>query len=101
MKNYLLILAIAACTAGCISSQPALAQRRVVVVAVAPPAPRVERVVVRRGYVWTPGYHRWNGRSYVWVGGRHVRPHRGRTVFVQGHWDARPNGYVWVPGHWR
>ena len=29
------------------------------------------------GYVWTPGYHRWDGNRYVWTGGRGFSP-RGR-----------------------
>jgi hypothetical protein len=70
---------------------------------VAPPAPRYERVVVRRGYAWTPGYWRWDnvGRRHQWVGGVYVaerpgyvwRPHRwnrgegGRWRFEEGRWD--------------
>jgi len=66
----------------------------------APPAPRYERVVVRPGYVWTPGYYRWTNNRYVWVGGTYVverpgyrwRPHRwtsmnGRWRFEEGGWD--------------
>lgn len=57
------------------------------VVAVAPPAPRVEvyGVAPRPGYVWIGGY--WN-----WVGGRHV--------WVAGHWSAPRAGYRWEGQHW-
>jgi YXWGXW repeat-containing protein len=57
------------------------------------PPPRV-------GYVWAPGYWRWDHGHHVWVGGRyiHERPghhwvghrwvHRGdRWRFEEGHWD--------------
>ena len=51
----------------------------------APPAPRLERVAVRPGYVWIPGYWRWRNAGYVWVGGYWVH--------------ARP-GYRWYPPRW-
>ena len=46
-----------------------------VVVRVGPPAPIVERRVVSPGpgYVWTPGYHRWDGNRYEWTAGAWVR----------------------------
>lgn len=66
----------------------------------APPAPVYERVVARPGYVWTPGYYRYVGNRYVWVGGTYVverpgyrwRPHRwvqvnGRWHYAEGGWD--------------
>ena len=72
---------------------------------IAPPAPREERIVVRRGYVWTPGYYRWNEgvRQHEWVAGTYVaerpgyvwRPHRwergpeGHWHFIEGGWDRR------------
>jgi hypothetical protein len=41
-----------------------------VIVGVAPPPVRVEVVPrARVGYIWTPGYWRWNGHHHVWVGG--------------------------------
>jgi len=81
---------------------PAAAGTRIYV-RVAPPAPVVERVVVapRPGYVWTPGYYRWNGRAYVWVSGRYVVPPRPRAVWVAGHWAHDRRGWFWVAGTWR
>ncbi len=52
---------------------------------VAPPAPRYEEVVVRPGYVWAPGYWRWEGGQHVWIRGAYV--------------PERP-GYFWEPHHW-
>ena len=45
---------------------------QVIAVQVAPPRPLVERRVPTPGpgYVLTPGYHRWDGRAYVWTPGR-------------------------------
>ena len=51
----------------------------------APPALRVERVGVRPGYVWIPGYWRWRNARYVWVG---------------GYWEHGRPGYRWYPPRW-
>ena len=68
---------------------------------VAPPAPRYERVVVRPGYVWTPGYWRWDGHGHhVWVGGIYVRERPGHH-WVPAHWVQGPRGgWHFVGGHW-
>jgi len=55
-------------------------------VRIGPPAPAYEAVPApRRGWVWTPGYWRWNGYRYV----------RARGYWVR----ARP-GYRYYPGRW-
>ncbi|WP_242107123.1 hypothetical protein [Luteimonas aquatica] len=71
-------------------------------VRVAPPPPRHERVVVRPGYAWTPGYWRWNGRRHVWVAGGYV-PARAGYVYRPARWyragaDWRFRGGYWVRG---
>ena len=81
-----------------------LAEAAEVVVRVAPPPPvntTVTGFAPGPGYVWTPGYHRWNGSRYVWVGGRWVLPPRPGVVWVPPHWAPRRGGYVFVSGHWR
>src|SRR5438128_2596080 len=74
-----------------------------IVVRVAPPRPRYERRVPPpgRGYVWTPGYYRWDGRGHEWVSGAWVRPPRARAHWVQPHWRRRGHEWVFVEGHWR
>ena len=74
-----------------------------IVVRVGPPRPIVERRVPApgRGYVWTPGYHRWDGARYVWAPGTWVMPPRPRAHWVAPHWVHRRHGYVFVEGHWR
>jgi hypothetical protein len=76
---------------------------REVLVTQAPPALRVETQTVSRGprYVWTRGYWRWTGASYVWVPGAWVERPRTTAVWVEGTWVRRPRGWVWVSGHWR
>lgn len=87
------------------------APRRVVVrpargrvyVRVAPPRPRVEvrTVAPSARHVWIGGYHRWDGRAYVWVPGRwDLGPRRG-AVWVAGHWKNTRDGWEWIEGHWR
>jgi WXXGXW repeat (2 copies) len=68
-----------------------------------PPPVRREVVLVSPGpgYVWVPGYYRYERSAYVWVGGRYERPPRGRTRWVEGHWRENRSGWYYVEGHWR
>jgi hypothetical protein len=67
-----------------------------------PPPPReVVPVAPHPGWVWRPGYHRWDGRAYVWVPGSYAAPPRPGAFWVRGHWRNTPRGYVWVEGDWR
>ena len=95
MKKYLLA---AACgiflTAGIASAQ--------VVVHIGPPPPRHEVIPPpRHGYVWHPGYQRWDGHAYVWTPGEYVVAPRPGAHWVPGHWSHRRGGWVWIEGHWR
>jgi len=76
---------------------------REVVVTRPPPPVRVETQTVApgSGYLWTTGYWRWTGTSYVWVPGTWVVRPRPTAVWVAGHWVPRYNGWVWIPGHWQ
>ena len=70
------------------------------VIRVAPPPARVVVVPApRRGYVWAPGYWRWNGKRHVWIDGHWVRERRG-YLWVADRWDDRGGHWVYVPGHW-
>ena len=69
---------------------------------VAPPAPRVEVMPApRAGYVWAPGYWRWEEprRSHVWVDGRWEAERRGYR-WSADRWVARDNRYYYEPGRW-
>jgi hypothetical protein len=84
LRNWLTAIALAAGMAAVAS--PASARTFVdVSIGVPPPPVRVERVVARPGYVWAPGYWRWNGGSHVWVG---------------GYWVAARPGYRYAPARW-
>ena len=69
-------------------------------IVVAPPAPRVVLVPAPRpGFVWAPGYYRWDGHAHVWVDGHFIRERRG-SHWVAEHWDEHHGHYRFVPGHW-
>jgi hypothetical protein len=98
MQKHLLtaaLLALLACSA-------AQAQ---VVVRIGPPRPPLEVIPARPighpDWAWVPGYHRWDGRAYVWVPGHYVEPPRPRAGWVPARWVHRPGGWVFVQGHWR
>ncbi len=74
--------------------------RTVVDIDVRPPEPRVVEVPGPRvGYVWAPGYWRWDGHHHVWVDGRWMREHRG-SHWVPAHWEERHGRYHFEEGHW-
>ncbi len=93
------------CLGGAAALFTAPAQARTFVdvgINIAPPAPRYERVVVRPGYVWSPGYYNWDGRyhRYVWVRGYYLPERRGHR-WVPAHWRQGPHGgWHYMRGHW-
>lgn len=96
MKKLLLVA-----TAALLSLPPAFAQR--IYVRIGPPPVVIEHPGPRphAGWVWINGYHRWDGRAYVWVHGRWAAPPYPHAVWVDGHWRHAPGGWYWVEGHWR
>ncbi len=68
-------------------------------VRVAPPPPRFERVVVRPGYAWVPGYWRWEGRRYVWVSGYYTAQ-RARRAYVPARWYRVGPEWRFRRGYW-
>jgi len=99
MKKQLLI----AVSAIAFTLGSALSSQAQIVVRIGPPPPRPVEVVPapRPGYYWVPGYHRWDGRRYVWVAGTYRRPPRRGAVWVPGEWRGERGGQVWHAGYWR
>ena len=91
-----LVVALCACVV-----EPAHGAYASGVVAVAPPAPRIEVVPVAPhvDFVWLDGYWNWNGGRHVWVGGHWEPPHRG-YVWVPHAWIPVHGGYQHLEGHW-
>jgi hypothetical protein len=72
----------------------------VVDVDIRPPPDRVVVVpAARAGYVWAPGYWRWNGKRHVWVDGHWMRERRGEH-WVPAHWEERRGRWHFEDGHW-
>jgi len=74
-----------------------------VIIGIAPPRPIYETRIVRPGprYVWIAGYHRWDGRGYIWVPGRWELPPRPHARWVAHRYVRRGGGWVFVEGRWR
>jgi len=68
----------------------------------APPAARVEVVPApRAGYVWAPGYWRWEEprREHIWVEGRYIEARPGYRWRSHA-WVPRENRYYFEEGRW-
>jgi WXXGXW repeat (2 copies) len=102
LQHALIGIVLATSLGGCVAyTRPAAPAYYGVEVEVAPPPLRVVEVPPPRpGYIWAPGYWRWNGHEHVWAEGRWLperrgqhweterwEPHNGRWRFVQGHWE--------------
>ena len=68
-----------------------------------PPSPPVEVIGVAPShrYAWVPGFHRWDGKAYVWVPGHWAVKPPSRAKWVPGHWERHQRGWYWVEGLWR
>jgi len=93
-------LAIVALFASLLSVTSSEAQ---VTVRIGPPPPIVEHYgpPPRPGYVWLGGYHRWDGRRYVWTPGYYALPPRPHAVWVPGGYYRRGHGWYFRRGYWR
>ena len=95
------ILVIALLAAGVISTTPAMARSQVYVT-IGPPPPIVEVVPPpRHGYVWAPGYWRWEEprRTHIWVEGRWEAERPGYR-WMADRWVPRERRYYFEPGRW-
>ena len=65
-----------------------------------PPPPRYEPAPApRRGYVWSPGYWRWNGHRHMWVGGHWERARPG-YAYRAPEWVEREGRWHYQPPRW-
>lgn len=76
---------------------PAQAQ---IIVSIAPPPDRYERVpAARGGYVWEAGHWRWNGRRHIWVAG-HWERHRAGYAYTAPRWVERDGRWAYESRRW-
>jgi WXXGXW repeat (2 copies) len=69
-------------------------------IGVPPPAPMYEPVpVARPGYVWAPGFWRWDGGRHVWAPGYWMAARPGYH-WTADRWAHEGGGWRHVPGHW-
>lgn len=105
--RFVPVLALALASVGSVGCTASVqAEPADVVVESPPPAPAAEVEVVPANtygadYVWIGGYHRWDGRRYVWVRGRYERRPHAAARWEVAHWEVRGRGHVWVEGRWR
>ena len=102
--NTIFLTALVACTVSACATTSSVPARRTAVsrteIVVRPPEPRVVLVPApRSGYVWAPGYWRWNSRDYDWIDGRWMRERRGER-WVAAHWEERGGRWYFEQGHW-
>lgn len=98
-KAYMLSGLLAVGLGGMALSAPVAADE-VVVIRNAPPPPRFEHVPPPRpGFVWAPGYWRWDGYRHVWVSGYWIRERPG-WHYHPGVWVQRGPGWHYHPGYW-
>ena len=78
----------------------AQAARTYVDIQVAPPPDRVEHAPApRHGYVWAPGYWRWDHGHHVWVKGHYIHERSGHH-WVNHRWEQRGDRWHFEEGHW-
>ena len=91
IKSLLFISALAV-SAGFIAPITSALAQPVVEYRVGPPPPRYERIPPPRGgYVWAPGYWRWNGYRHEWARGHWERERVGYR-YNAPRWEQGPNG---------
>jgi len=101
MKRILYVVAAAVISAATWAPLQANAQINVnIVVPVAPPPVIVETVPPPRvGYIWAPGYWRWNGAKHVWTVGR-WEPVREGYHYQRADWSRDGDKWRFHEGGW-
>ena len=100
-RTAITLLAVAAIFAPA-AITPAAAQVGVnISIGTPPPAPIYEAVPAPRiGYVWAPGFWRWEHERHVWAPGHWIEGRPGHR-WVADHWVEGPHGgWHHETGHW-
>jgi hypothetical protein len=101
MERRLFALLATSALVGMTTAAPVVAQEFTVSIGRPPPPPMVETIPPpRAGYVWAPGYWRWENERHLWAPGRWIEERRGQR-WVPDRWVEGPNGaWRFQPGHW-
>lgn len=101
LKSKLIAAAALALGAAALAPTTALAQVDFsLVIGNAPPPLRYESLPpARHGYVWAPGYWRWDGYRHVWTAGHWLRERPGYH-YNPSQWVRVDNGWGWREGGW-
>jgi len=81
---------------------PALAQADTDIIVTTPPPPvRTEAApAAREGYIWAPGYWKWENGEHVWVEGHWVEA-RLHSHWVPDRWEQQDSTHWhFIPGRW-
>ena len=101
-RTAIALFAVAAATLAPAALTPAAAQVGVSInIGTPPPASVYEAVPApRAGYVWAPGYWRWEHERHVWAPGHWMAARQGHH-WVADRWVEGPHGgWHHDPGHW-
>jgi hypothetical protein len=100
MRKQLLSLIIAGGLAAAVSQPAAAGVFLGVNIGVAPPVHAVEVVPAPRpGFVWAPGYWRWDGHRHIWADGYWVRGRPGYE-YRAARWDHVGANWRFHEGYW-
>jgi hypothetical protein len=100
MKSYRTRFTLALClTIGALAAPIVAGAQVTITTNVSPPPPRVERVALRDGFVWAPGYWEWSHRSYHWVTGSYIFERR-RHHWVADQWKQDGGHWHFARGRW-
>lgn len=92
---------IATLMAGALGSTALPALSAEIIIRIAPPELRMERVPeARRGYQWSPGYWDWRRERHTWVRGSWMRDRPGYR-YHQPMWQQHEGTWVIQRGNWK
>ena len=99
MRKFIMGAMVASAIVASASSKPVRADTDVYL-NFGPPAVRYEAIPApRHGYVWAPGYYRWEGGRHIWTPGRWMAERVGYR-WVPDRWEQGSNGWSYVAGRW-
>lgn len=54
-----------------------------------------------KDHVWIDGYHKWDGRVFVWVPGHWDTRPQPKAKWEKAHWRKDHNQWTFVEGRWK